>query len=264
MIWTDAQTAVVKKDFQEAFSNKMIRVMMVVVSLMLVILLPVMFTVMAVLVPESMSDFESLLSLLPIKFSVDEMVKAGYYYVMNYFSPAFFVLVPIMTASVAAASTFVGEKERRTMETLLFSPLTVSQLFNAKIVGAMSVALLVTGISFLGFIVVAIVGSVLIYGSFVLNAGIWLSILLLVVPSLSLISVTVIVFASAKAKTFQEAQQFSALLIVPVMLLFMVPQLTGLFLLNAGQMALIGLLLLIVALILARFSSARFTPEKLL
>ena len=37
-----------------------------------------------------------------------------------------------MTASIMAASSFVGEKEKRTLETLLYSPLTVGQIFRAR------------------------------------------------------------------------------------------------------------------------------------
>jgi ABC-type Na+ efflux pump permease subunit len=230
----------------------------------LVVLLPALFTVLAVWFPDELGDFKTAFALLPVKFSVDEMVKAGYYFVMNYFTPAYFVLVPIMSASVAAASSFVGEKERRTMETLLFSPLKLKDIFLAKIVGAMCVALMITGISFLGFLAIAITGSILVFDGFVLDIAIWASILFLIAPSISLVSVTVMVFASAKAKTFQEAQQYAALMIVPVMLLFMVPQMTGLFLLNAPQMALIGAGLFLAALLLVRLSSAGFTSEKLL
>lgn len=264
MMWSDAQTTIVKKDFQEALSNRMIKAMMIIVPIVLVVLLPGIFTVIALNAPDDIGEFGRALKMLPIQFSVNEMFKAGYYFMMNYLCPAYFVLVPIMSASVAAASSVVGEKERRTIETLLFSPLTTRKLYVAKIVGAMSVALLITWISFAGFLIVAIIGSVLVYGSFVLNPGIWLSMLFLVVPSLSLIAVSVMVFASARAKTFQEAQQFSAILIVPVMLLFLLPQISGLFLLSAMQMALCGVGLWIVALVLVRFSSALFTPEKLL
>lgn len=259
-----AQIAVIKKDIREAMSNKMVKVTMILVPLFMVLFLPVLFTIIAYFLPEEMNEFGPLLTLLPIQFSIDEMVQASYYYVMNYMTPMFFLMVPIMAASVAAGSSFIGEKERRTLETILFSPLTVNQLFHAKVLGAMCVAMMVTGIAFFGFVIVSIVGSMLIYKGFVLNIGIWVVIMLLIVPSISLAGVTAIVLASARAKTFQEAQQYAAILIVPVMLVLILPQVTGIFLFNAPQLLLLGLAFLAAALLMLWLASTRFTPEKLL
>lgn len=262
-LFSGAQVAIMKKDMRESFSNKTVKITMVIVPMMMVLIMPCMFTLIAYFSPGGMGDLGSVMGMLPISFSVTDVAKAGYYYIMNYLSPAFFLIVPVMTSSVAAGSSFVGEKERRTLETLLFSPLSVHQLFQAKVMGAMGVALLVTGISFLGFLAVAVVGSALVYGSFVLNVGIWLVIMLLIVPSIALAGVTAIVLASARAKTFQEAQQYGVILIVPV-LLVIISQTTGLFLFNAPQLLGLGLTLAVLALALTRLASIRFTPEKLL
>lgn len=259
-----AQRAIIKKDMREAMSNKMVKVALIIMPIAMVVFLPVLFTVMGVLAPEELADLAPVLSLLPIPFAVDEIVKGAYYYIMNFMMPMFFLMIPIMAAAVSAGSSFVGEKERMTLETILFSPLTVNQLFAAKVLGALSVALIVTGISFAGYIAIAIVGSVLIYGSFVLSIPIWLVIMCLLVPSISLIGVTVMVLASARAKSFQEAQQYGALLILPIMLFFVLPQVTGLFVYGTGQLALLGAVFLVIALVLTRLASARFTPEKLL
>ncbi len=259
-----ATWAIIKKDFGEAMSNSMAKVALILVPLMMVLVFPVMMTAMAVLAPEEMSDMGPMLTLLPIRFGIGEAVKAGYYYVMNYLVPAFFLIVPIMAASVASGSSFAGEKERRTLETLLFCPLTVRQLFQAKVLGAFLLAMLVTLISFLAFAAVAAVGSVMIYGSFVLNPGIWAAIMLLIVPAVALVAITVMVLASARAKTFQEAQQYAALLIVPVMLVFVMPQIAGLFLYGPLELAGIGAAVAAVGLALMRLAAKAFTAEKLL
>ena len=47
----------------------------------------------------------------------------------NSILPVFFLMIPIMTASIMAASSFVGEKERHTLETLLYCPMTLRQIF---------------------------------------------------------------------------------------------------------------------------------------
>lgn len=265
-----ATWAIIKKDFGEAMSSNMTKAALIVVPLIMVLVLPVMMTVMCMVAPGEMGemgemgDFGPMLALLPVQFGLDEAVKAGYYYMMNYLVPAFFLLVPVMAASVAAGSSFAGEKERRTLETLLYCPLTVRQLFQAKVLGSFLLALMVTWIAFVGFLAVAIAGSILVYGGFVLNLGIWAVLLFVIVPAVTLVGITVMVLASAKAKTYQEAQQYAALLIVPVMLVFIVPQIAGLFLYGPLELLGIAVVILAAGFALMRLASRTFTPEKLL
>ena len=134
---------------------------------------------------------------------------------LNFILPVFFLIIPIMTASVMAASAFVGEKEKRTLETLLYCPLSVGQIFRAKVMASFLLSMLVSLIS---------------------SAPCWrwwswrpfpdgelpdarchlLIVLLLVAPALSLIAVTLIVRGSAKAKSVMESQQSAAFLILPL------------------------------------------------
>ena len=47
-------------------------------------------------------------------------------------------------SSVIAASSFAGEKEKHTLETLLYSPLSLRQLFQSKILAGFSVGMMVS------------------------------------------------------------------------------------------------------------------------
>lgn len=264
MIWTSAQTAIVRKDMREAMSTRGVKAAMLVVPLIMALAIPIMFTIMACTLPAELGDFGAAVALMPIKFSVEDATRAAYYYLMNYMMPTFFIMIPVMASSVVSGSSIVGERERHTLATLMYSPLTVKQLFTAKVAGAVVTALIVTGMAFAAFLAVAVAGSVLVYGGFVLDIGIWLSLLLLIAPSVSLAGVTVMVLASAKARSFQEAQQYAAMLTVPLMLLMLLPQMLGMFLFNAPQLAIMGAAFLVLALIMLRIASARFTSEKLL
>ena len=259
-----AMMAIIKKDLRESMSDKTTKFALFILPLMMVLIMPGIMTAMAIYAPQELNEFAPIFKMLPIQFQLDDLVKTGYFYIMNYMMPGFFLLVPIMTASIAAGSSFAGEKERKTLETLIYAPLTMHQLFAAKVLGALTLALMVTAVAFLGFVGVAIVGSVMVYRKFVLDIGIWIVMLLLIVPALSLIGITVMVLASARARTFQEAQQYGAILVVPVMIIFMLPQIAGLFLYSVWQLALIGFGCLLVAFVLMRLASLRFTPERLL
>lgn len=54
----------------------------------------------------------------------------------------------VRASSVMAASSFVGEKEKHTLETLLYSPLSLKQLFQSKILAGFLVGMMVSYISF--------------------------------------------------------------------------------------------------------------------
>lgn len=264
MIWSAAQTAIVKKDLRESMATKGVKAAMLMVPLMMAVILPCLFTVMAYLVPAELGDFEAAIRLMPISLSIEDGTKIAYYYIMNYMMPTFFVIIPVMTASIVGGSSIVGERERHTLATLLYSPMSIRALFTAKVIGALISSMLVTAIAFCGFLAVAIAGSTLVYGGFVLNMGIWLTMLLLIAPSISLVGITLMVLASARANTFQEAQQYAAILVVPTMLLMLLPQATGAFLFNLPQLLLMGGAFLALGLLLMRISAARFSPEKLL
>ena len=63
-------------------------------------------------------------------------------------------MIPIMAASIMAASAFVGEKERHTLETLLYCPLTLKQIFQAKVWASFLLSMLVSLISFTAMLLV--------------------------------------------------------------------------------------------------------------
>ena len=76
-------------------------------------------------------DIQKLLELLPqsAQYGSLELTVAGM--ILNFILPVFFLIIPIMTASIMAASSFVGEKEKHTLETLLYCPMSVKQIFRS-------------------------------------------------------------------------------------------------------------------------------------
>ena len=73
------------------------------------------------------------------------MIPAGLIPVADYTSPEalwiiltscymfapFFLIIPLMVSSILAADSIVGEKERNTLEGLLYTPLTDQELYIA-------------------------------------------------------------------------------------------------------------------------------------
>ena len=67
--------------------------------------------------------------------------------VLEYLVAPLFLIVPLMVSAVLAADTFAGEKERRTLETLLHLPIRDRDFYLAKLAGAFLPA---TAVSWIG------------------------------------------------------------------------------------------------------------------
>lgn len=178
------------------------------------------------------------------------------------FAPLF-LLVPIMVASVTAADSVVGERERGTLEGLLHSPTTDLELFLGKVAAPWLVAGLVTLVS--AGCYTAIANAVL--GAYglppVFPNRVWAVLILWVAPAAAGIGLTLIVLISARVKTFQEASQISGIVVVPVIGL-VIAQVTGLVLFDVGLLVGLGCGLWLLTLLLMRFAVRRFRRDRLI
>jgi ABC-type Na+ efflux pump permease subunit len=200
---------------------------------------------------------------LPVGEKITDIGRLFIGLIINNIMPIFFIIIPVMGASVMAASSFVGEKEKRTLETLLYCPLTIRQIFRAKILASFAVSMLVTGISFVAMLAVVELELTLTLGGVVLPSASWLAVLLLVAPAISLIAITIIVRGSAKAQTMEESQQKSAFLVLPVVLL-VAAQFTGVVLISAWMFLGLGVALALIAALCLKGSMRRANYETLL
>ncbi|MEH7885721.1 ABC transporter permease subunit [Bacillus sp. JJ1609] len=183
--------------------------------------------------------------------SLPSMKHQIIYVVINYMFGSIFLLIPCLNAMMIALHSFVGEKERRTMETLLFSPITVKDLFLGKVLSAFIPAIGITLLSFVLFGIITISLTFDMFGFLIFPNANWLILILWVVPMITILTILVNVFVSARAKGFQEAQQLGGLLILPIMGLF-VGQATGFLVMKPAVLSLIGLVLLILNLVLLK------------
>ena len=257
-----AMLSLMKKDFKGITANRRLFSAILIVPLVLTVFLPSLFIVLIHFAPDD-PDFQSLAGMLPqsLQGGSLEMTIAGL--VLNYIMPLFFLMIPIMTASVMAASSFVGEKERRTLETLLYSPLSLKQIFRAKVAESFLLSMLVSFLSFFAMLVVVEAELFFLAGGLLLPGASWAAILLLVSPAISLIAVTLIVRRSAKAQSVEESQQGAVFLIVPVILL-VTGQFSGVLLVSVWLLLGIGAVCALLAWLLLKSAMGKFTYEMLL
>ena len=173
------QLALIKKDIRSITSNKQVLMVMLMVPLALTIVLPSVLVLVTVMAPDSASDFQKMLSMVSFLSEEPDQQQMILWLMLNKIMPAFFLLIPIMASSVMAASSFVGEKEKHTLETLLYSPLSLKQLFQSKILAGFSVGMMVSYISFAAMILVLEMEMLFLNGSMVMPDISWLLIMLL-------------------------------------------------------------------------------------
>lgn len=257
-----AMYAVMKKDFRGIISNRRLFLELLIVPLILTIVLPSIFVVAIHFAPDD-PDILKMLELLPQGSRTGGVEMAVTGLILNYILPVFFLMIPIMTASIMAASSFVGEKEKHTLETLLYCPLSVKQIFQAKVLASFLFSMMVALISFAAMMIVLEMEAFFIMDRLIMPAAGWIVILCLLSPSISLITVTLIVRGSAKAQSVEESQQGAVFLIVPLILLA-AGQFAGVMLLNVWILLGLGVLCALLAWVLLQKAVGRFTYEMLL
>jgi len=173
-----------------------------------------------------------------------------------------FLLTPITGAMALAAHAVVGEKQSRTLEPLLATPLTTFELLAAKVVGALAptLAISVIGLALYG-------GGILLFAEPGVAAAMLstrtLMLVALVTPAAALVSLQAAILISSRVNDPRTAQQFGVLIIIPLTGV-LVAQFTGTVWLSAAWLGLGGLGLLVLWALLALLSVAVFERESIL
>jgi ABC-type Na+ efflux pump permease subunit len=251
------QKALIIKDLRAITANKRMFSVMIIIPLVMVVFLPTLFILIFALT----GDFQEVLSTVNIGGAdpKDFMLNM----LINGIIPMYFLMIPIMAASVMAASSFVGEKEKRTLETLLYCPLTLRQIYRAKVLASFLMSMAVSLMSFIVMTIVVGLESHFLLGELILPGLNWLILLVLISPALTMIAISIIVRGSAKARSVEESQQRSVFLILPV-ILAATTQFMGVLIIDELIMLVAGVVLAAIAWWFAGGASKGFDYETLL
>jgi ABC-2 type transport system permease protein len=173
-----------------------------------------------------------------------------------------FLLMPVTGAMALAAHAIVGEKQARTLEPLLATPLTTLELLVAKVVGALvpTLAISTIGLALYGAIIA------LVAEPGVLRAMVSPTTMILIFgvgPLCALVSLQTAIVVSSRVNDARTAQQFGVLIVIPATGL-VIAQVTGAVWLTATMMGFIALGLLVVWIVLTFLSVALFEREAIL
>lgn len=254
---------IIRKDIKLLIQNKRFISMLLIVPFVFVVVLPSVFILSLKFLPIESVNIDGLMALLPQFSDEKDIINALLDLVMNSMLPMFFLLIPIISASVMAASSFVGEKEKHTLETLFYSPLSISQIFQAKVLASLWMSYVIAMISFIFMVVFVNLELFVIDRTFFVPSVSWLLIIFLLVPAVTLLAITFIVKTSAKSQSMEEAQQKAGALVIPIMFLA-VSQFSGLFVIGPLFIGIFGAILLGLALLLLKHSARTYTYEKMM
>ena len=260
--WQVVRTLLMK-DITAARRSKAVVIPMIVVPLVLLVGLPTGIGMYAR--SNTSPDLSGILAHFPGRLAVEiahtppaqQMIEL----VLGYLVAPLFLIVPMMISSALAADTFAGEKERRTLESLLFLPVRERDLYVSKVLFAF---LPTVAASWIGFTLFAISANAVawpIMGRLFVPTWRWAGLIFFMAPAVAALGLGVMVRVSARAHTTQEANQLGGAVIMPLILVS-VGQTSGLLMMAPYWIFIAGFVVWIVALSLIAGGLRRFTRDR--
>lgn len=258
--------AVVRKDWLEVARNSQVMTSLAVVPLVFAAIIPAAVTLLgnSGILTSTINGVQGFLDhvpagVVPGDYSTEQTVV---YTVIVYFMAPFFLVIPVMTASITASSSFVGEKERRTIEGLLYTPLSNRELVLAKVLGSVIPSVVLTWAAFtLYTVIVNGLGWRLMGGPF-FPTWTWAVLIVVLVPLVGFLATSLIVAVSGRSSTMQGAQGSAMFIVFPILAL-VAGQATGLMLFDATVALVAAAVLVVVDGAAFTFVVARFHRERI-
>jgi ABC-type Na+ efflux pump permease subunit len=176
--------------------------------------------------------------------------------------PLFWIVTVALTATVAADS-FVGEKERDTLEPLLATPIGNAELFFGKLLTAVIPASLG---AWWGTLILSVGISRAdnpYFPPFLLTDPDWAVSTFILVPLMALMSAAVAALISTRVATYRAAYQLNGLLVLPVVAV-LIPQTMLLFFVSQRAIWVLVMLFLTIDVVLVSSAVRFFDRERLL
>lgn len=174
----------------------------------------------------------------------------------------FFLLMPAYIPLSIATFSIIGEKQARTLEPVLATPIRTVELLTGKAVAALVPGVLAGWITYLAFVALAsLVYGPALFG--VVTDASWLVGVFILGPAVGLSSVVAGVIVSARVNDPRVAQQVGGIIVVPIIALTLI-QATGTLLVGAAGYLLMAAIVFIVSGLGLRVGVALFDREAIL
>ncbi|MDP8012008.1 MAG: ABC transporter permease subunit [Thermoplasmata archaeon] len=143
--------------------------------------------------------------------------KIFYYLSMNYL--IFLSIVPLSLASTISSYSVVGEKQQKTIEPILATPIDDREFFLGKLLAPLFPTL---GITYVVIAIYSIFSDLIsIHFNYIIYPNIsWAIVVFLFIPFSTILMVLLTLLFSSKAVDPRSSQQFSAIILIPILVVF--------------------------------------------
>ncbi len=265
---------IAKKDWIEVRQNKYALIPMIIVPLIFVVVLPLVFTVLipslGMSAQQSISSDQGLQTMLNNMpetmtryFDLNNPVETMIVFMLGYLFAPMFLIMPLMFSTIIASESFAGERERKTIEALLYTPASDADLLLGKVSSAAIPALLGTWISFVLYILILNIAPYRYIQRVWFPLPTWWPLIFWITPAMVVLSIAFVVLVSARVQNFLGTYQTSGAVVLLAVALF-AGQITGVLYLGVGVEMIVGLVVWLAAGIMAFYAVKTFNRKALL
>ena len=257
-----AVNAIMRRDLSAVGRSKAMVLPMLLVPVLMLVLLPMSVGLAA---NGNSLDVNQFLNLMP--GSIADPVR-NYpenerlvILVLGYLVAPLFLIVPLMVSAVLAGDAFAGEKERKTLETILHLPVGEKDLYIGKLMVGFVPSVAVSWIGFVLFCIFANLSAWPVMHRFFMPTQLWTVMILWIAPAVAAVGLGVMVRVSIRVNNTQEAQQLGGAVVLPMVILA-VGQTTALLLAGLGPTFLVGCVVWAIAIWLNVRGARAFTRDR--
>jgi len=258
----DKIKTIIRKEWSEVFKNRMV--------LFTTAFLPLLLTAIPlgiIYATSTSGDFAGVTGDMPGEFNAfcPENFSGGdcfQVFIVSQFMIMFMIIPLAIPASISSYS-IVGEKVNRSLEPLLATPITTTQLLVGKSLSAIIPALIATWTGFAIFVIGSwiMIANPTVIGNFL--DGRWLIAIFIIGPLMALSAVSFSIIISSRVNDPRVAEQVAMIIILPVLAVFF-GQMAGIIILNVNFMLTSAFVLALVDAGLVFLSIRLFQRETIL
>jgi ABC-2 type transport system permease protein len=262
-----AVSAIARRDLTVVARSRAVSLPILLLPIVFFVLFPVLLILGAGAIGDDLAEFEELVALMPAALRNDvagldpsaQVIVWG----LEYVFATFFLIVPLMTSAVIAADSFAGEKERKTLEALVYTPTTDLELYAGKLLAPWLAAVAVSTIWYVVFVTVASLSGGAIVGRPIALTPRWILFVLVLAPGVAALAIGGLVQVSARVRGFQEAYQLGGLVVLPLVVVLL-GQMTGVLYLDLPAVFIMAAIVWLAAVGTLAFGYRSFRRERLL
>lgn len=249
--------AIAKREMSEIRKNKQLLYTLLLMPIFISVIVPV--SMLYGVVSEGAN--ETSLPFIPQDTSMPPQQALAFYILQPLVM--LFMVIPAVLPSFISSYSIVGEKIYRSLEPLLATPVSDSEILAGKILSALLPTIAATWMSFLIFTIAVDYMLMPIFLYPVLPNAEWLFSAFVIAPLIGWLSIDFSVMVSSKVSDIRTAQQISGIIVIPTVI-FLIAALAGVLMVDMVTLSFFALVMLVLDLAAFEISHRIFERESIL